>query len=328
MKRMDVRAAFAARNRTADLVAKSDAMRSVLALTERAARSGATVLVWGESGTGKERIARLVHDQSRRADGPFVAVNCKALSPGVLESELFGHAKGAFTGASGDRRGLFEQADGGTILLDEIGEVGEDVQGKLLRVLQEREVRPVGASRSVPVDVRVVAATNRNLRDEVDAGRFRQDLFFRLAVIPIHVPPLRERGAGELLAMARHFLDKSSHAMGRDVRGWSADVERWWLAHRWPGNVRELENMTERAVALASGDTITLDDLLLDAMGPTEGPTSGRTKTLEEVLDEAAARHVRAVLASTRGRRIEAAKLLGVERTTLYRLIKKHGIEQ
>jgi transcriptional regulator with GAF, ATPase, and Fis domain len=232
-----------------EVVTASPAMREVFALAARAARSRATALVCGESGTGKELVARAIHRHSDRVQGPFVAVNCKAFAGGVLESELFGHEKGAYTGASQTRAGVFERADGGTLLLDEIGEIDLEFQAKLLRVLQTREVLPVGGSRARTVDVRVVAATNRDLRAEVTAGRFREDLYFRLAVIPIRLPPLRERPE-DILPLARHFLARWSASSGG---AWA--VEAWLLQHGWPGNVRELENLIERAAVLGARTT-------------------------------------------------------------------------
>src|SRR5262245_8741922 len=248
------------------VVAESPGMREALELARRAAASRSTVLVTGESGTGKELVARAVHYHSERVGGAFVAVNCKALAPGVLESELFGHERGAFTGAERARPGLFEQADGGTLFLDEIGEIEPGFQTKLLRVLQERRVQRVGGSAEKPIDVRIVAATNRDLRAEIAAGRFREDLYFRLAVIPIHLPPLRERRE-DVLPLAHHFLGRWNRELSRSVAGWTPEVERWLLAHPWPGNVRELENALERGVVLARGDRIGFDDLLLDAPG-------------------------------------------------------------
>jgi DNA-binding NtrC family response regulator len=306
------------------IVAESRAMRDVLELVRRAARSPATVLVTGESGTGKELVARSVHYHSDRVGGPFVAANCKSLAAGVLESELFGHERGAFTGAERARVGLFEQADSGTLFLDEIGEVDLDFQSKLLRVLQERVVRRVGAEQPRAVDVRVVAATNRELRREIDEGRFREDLYFRLAVIPIHLLPLRER-PDDVLPLARHFLAKWSRELERSLEGWSPEVEECLLRAAWPGNARELENAVERGVVLARGARLELDDLMVDPAGGPEGVEPAEVG-LREFLDAAAADRIRKVLAETGGRRMEAAQNLGVDRTTLYRLMRKFGI--
>ncbi len=318
-----LRAELAQRYALDAVVSESPAMREVLDLTRRSARSRSTVLISGESGVGKELVARAVHFHSDRVGSPFVAANCKAFAEGVLESELFGHEKGAFTGADRARPGLFERAHGGTLFLDEIGEIGPDFQTKLLRVLQERTVQRVGGSEEREVDVRVVAATNRDLRAEVAAGRFREDLFFRLAVIPIHIPPLRERRE-DILPLARHFLARWNAELGRALSGWSAPVEQFLVSHAWPGNVRELENAIERGVVLARGDEIGLDDLLIDPEAPAgEAP---EVRGLQAFLDAAAAERIRAVLAEAGGVRIEAARRLGVDRTTLYRLMRKFEI--
>jgi DNA-binding NtrC family response regulator len=303
-----------------ELIVVSKQMKDVLALVDRAAPSKASVLLLGESGTGKELIARRVHFASERASAPFLAVNCKAFSSGVLESELFGHERGAFTGASIARAGCFERADGGTLLLDEIGEVDLDFQAKLLRVLQEGEVLRVGGDRPRKVDVRIVAATNRDLRHEVDAGRFREDLYFRLAVIPVQIPGLRER-RDDVLPLAEHFLGGHARASGRSIT-LLEDVRRALLSHTWPGNVRELENAIERAVVLAPHDEIGPENLFLT---PVSAPRESRS--LEDALDRAAESRIRSALAETGGRRAEAASVLGVERTTLYRLMKRLGIE-
>ncbi|MDC0718073.1 sigma-54-dependent transcriptional regulator [Nannocystis bainbridge] len=310
-----------------DIITYSPAMREVLDLAARAARSRATALVTGESGTGKELVARTIHDHSDRALGPFVAVNCKAFAAGVLESELFGHEKGAYTGAAGARAGVFERAGGGTLFLDEIGEVDVDFQAKLLRALQTREVLPVGGTRARPVDVRIVAATNRDLRAECAAGRFREDLYFRLAVIPIRLPPLRERPE-DVLPLANHFLARFAAELGREFVGFHPTVETWLKGHPWPGNVRELENLVERAAVLARAEVITRDDLLLEASAPPPASADpDDALPLQVHLDRAAARRIRLALARAQGRRNDAAAELGVERTTLYRLIKKFGLD-
>ncbi|MEM9552716.1 MAG: sigma-54 dependent transcriptional regulator [Acidobacteriota bacterium] len=308
------------------LVAESAAMRQVLELVDRAADSRASVLVTGETGTGKERIARRLHRGSDRADSPFVAVNCRAFAPGVLESELFGHEKGAFTGAATQRIGCFERADGGTLFLDEIGDVEPDFQAKLLRVLQEGELLRVGGAESVRVDVRIVAATHRDLKAEIAAGRFRDDLFYRLAVLPVHLPPLRVR-RDDILPLARHFLQR--HGSGRRL---APAAEEVLLAHAWPGNVRELENTIERAMVLARCDAIEVHDLWLDQ--PTEPDEDASTVqshegngTLQETLDRAAAVRIRAALAAHDGRRAAAAAELGVDRSTLFRMMKRLAID-
>ena len=321
-----LRAELRSRYQLDSLVAESSAMHEVLELVRRAARSRSTVLITGESGTGKEVIARATHYHSDRVGKPFLAVNCKAFAESVLESELFGHEKGAFTGADRARPGLFERADGGTLFLDEIADVSADFQGKLLRVLQERKFYRVGGTVERAADVRLVAATNRELRSEVTAGRFREDLYFRLAVIPIHLPPLRERQE-DVLPLARHFLTRWNTELSRKVTGWNPAVETYFLRHSWPGNVRELENTIERGVVLARRERIELEDLLIDVNTESPPHEAGiQNENLQTFLDRAAADHVRAVLKEVGGARGEAAKRLGIERTTLYRLMRKYGI--
>jgi DNA-binding NtrC family response regulator len=308
------------------IVADSPRSIELLALVRRVAPSRATVLVQGESGTGKELVARLLHYWSDRVGRPFVAVNCKAFAEGVLESELFGHEKGAFTGAVIGRAGCFERAAGGTLFLDEIGEISADFQAKLLRVLQEGEVLRVGGAEPRSVDVRVVCATNRSLRDEVAAGRFREDLFFRLNVIPIALAPLRERRE-DILPLAHQFLEHQQRETGRALR-FGAEAESALLAHPWPGNVRELENAVERAVVLAREEQITPEDLLLEQLPPAPSADTAMTGsgTLQDCLDDAAAARIRAALAAAGGNRVEAARALGIERTTLYRMMKRLGL--
>jgi DNA-binding NtrC family response regulator len=305
------------------MVAESPKSRELLGLVRRVAPSRATVLIQGESGTGKELVARLLHFWSERVGNPFVPVNCKAFAEGVLESELFGHEKGAFTGALSARAGCFERAAGGTLFLDEIGEISPEFQAKLLRVLQDGEVLRVGGSQTRQVDVRVVAATNRNLREEVTAGRFREDLFFRLNVIPIQIAPLRERRE-DILPLARHFLERHSREAQR-LLTLSAEADTALLAHPWQGNVRELENAIERAVVLARTDRVTPEDLLLEqAPSPAAVSADG---TLQDTLDRAAASRIAAALHAAGGQRAEAARALGIDRTTLYRMMKRLGLD-
>jgi len=314
------------------MIAASAPSLALLDLLRRVAPSRATVLIQGESGTGKELVARMLHYWSERVGRPFVAVNCKAFGEGVLESELFGHEKGAFTGATASRAGCFQRASGGTLFLDEIGEVSPDFQAKLLRVLQDGEVLPVGGAKPIAVEVRVVTATNRVLRDEVAAGRFREDLFFRLNVIPVHLHPLRERRE-DVLPLARHFLARHAAEAGRQLT-FSAETEHALLAHPWPGNVRELENAVERGVVLARGDVITPEDLLLtESTGSTVRATSDGALqsaldgSLQSALDSATADRIRATLDAAHGGRAEAARALGIDRTTLYRLMKRLDIQ-
>jgi len=303
------------------VVAESPGSRELLALVRRVAPSRATVLIQGESGTGKELVARLLHYWSNRVGRPFVAVNPKAFAEGVLESELFGHEKGAFTGAVAARAGCFERADGGTLFLDEIAEIAPDIQVKLLRVLQEGEVLRVGGGEARPLDVRVVAATNRVLRDEIAAGRFREDLYFRLNVIPIELLPLRSRRE-DIVPLARHFLARHAADAGRRL-AFSPEAEAVLAAHDWPGNVRELENAVERAVVLARGDTIVPEDLLLEERAAAGPAADG---TLQDALDRTAAARIRAALDAAGGQRAEAARALGIDRTTLYRMMKRLGL--
>ena len=304
------------------VVAESAKTQELLALVRRVASSRATVLIQGESGTGKERIARLLHYWSDRVGRAFVAVNCKAFAEGVLESELFGHEKGAFTGAVSARPGCFERASGGTLFLDDIGEVSGEFQAKLLRVLQEGEVLRVGGGEPRKVDVRLVAATNRVLREEVSAGRFREDLFFRLNVIPLVVPPLRERRE-DILPLGRHFLQRHASEVGRPL-SLGESAESALVAHDWPGNVRELENAIERAAVLARTSTIEAEDLLLEE-APSRLPARSDS-TLQESLDQATVVRIRSALEAAEGNRTEAARALGVDRTTLYRLMRRLGI--
>jgi DNA-binding NtrC family response regulator len=301
------------------MIAASPRSLELLDLLRRVAPSRSTVLIQGESGTGKELVARMLHYWSERVGRPFVAVNCTAFAEGVLESELFGHEKGAFTGATVSRAGCFQRASGGTLFLDEIGEVGPDFQAKLLRVLQDGEVLPVGAAQPVAVEVRVVAATNRVLRDEVAAGRFREDLYFRLNVIPVHLLPLRERRE-DVLPLAHHFLARHTAEAGRRL-AFAAETEQAFLTHPWRGNVRELENAVERAVVLARTDVVTPEDLLLDETSDGTRPATG--DTLQHALDATTAERIRAALEAARGQRNEAARALGIDRTTLYRLMKR-----
>lgn len=309
-------------------IAESEVSRQVLDLVRRVAHSRSTIMIQGESGTGKELIARMLHYWSDRVAAPLVAVNCKALAEGVLESELFGHEKGAFTGAGAAHAGCFERAHSGTLFLDEIGEIGPSFQAKLLRVLQEGEIQRVGGNRALKVDVRVVAATNRDLDAEVAAGRFREDLFFRLNVIPLRLPPLRERRE-DILPLANFFLRRFAAENQREVR-LSSEAEAALLSHPWPGNIRELENCVERAVVLAQESEIAAADLLLQAplraVKPRPDAGLDTQRTLQEHLDTAAVEYIQAVLAETKGARIEAARILGIDRKTLYRLSKRLGI--
>jgi two-component system response regulator PilR (NtrC family) len=313
-------------------VGQSPAMRRVAELIAKIARTKTTVLITGQSGTGKERVARSLHEQSDRQKGPFLVVNCGALPEALMESELFGHEKGAFTGAQGRTLGLFREAEGGTLLLDEVGELPLSLQVKLLRVLQEKRVRPVGGAAEVPIDVRVLAATNRDIEADVEAGKFRQDLYYRLNVIRVELPPLRER-PGDVPRLAEQFVRTYAREMGKDVRGFTADALRALDAYAFPGNVRELENMMERAVALASGPTIGLGDLPTAVTGNVAGPAAklvdlpeGGIK-LDDVLGEIERRLILQALDKTGGVRTAAAKLLGVTFRSLRYRLEKLGLD-
>jgi len=312
-----------------DRLVRSRAMRSVYALAERARGSAATVLITGETGTGKEVLARWIHAGGPRHAMRFVAVNCAAFPESLLESELFGHCKGAFTGADRDKPGLFELAHHGTLFLDEVGETSPALQAKLLRVLQEREVRPVGGTKARAVDVRVIAATNRALLAEVEAGRFRQDLYYRLAVFPIGVPALRER-VPDILPLARHFLALHGAREGRPGCRLSPAAESLLVTHGWPGNVRELENEVQRALALAEpGALITPRLLSPRVLGVVEALDRGgrRGETLHEALERVEAWLIRRALTHNAGRRAVTARKLGVTREGLYKKMKRLGID-
>ena len=305
------------------IIAKSPQMRRVVELARRVAKVDATVLITGESGVGKERVARLVHEESTRASGPFIAVNCGAITETLIESELFGHKRGAFTDASSDRQGLFETANHGTLLLDEIGEVSPGMQIKLLRVLQEQEIRRVGESKSRPVDVRVLAATNRDLAHGVADGAFRQDLYYRLKVVELAVPPLRDR-RDDILPLARVLLADAAVRMGRKIVGLAPNTVDQLLRYDWPGNVRELENAMERAVALARGNRVNLEDLPEEIRQAFPKPVvNGETvQPLREVEKE----YILAVLDLNGGNQTRTAEQLGIGSATLYRKLKKYGL--
>jgi len=309
-------------------VGDSAAMRHVYAMVTRLCATDVTVLITGESGTGKELIARAVHQRSARSAGPFVAINCAAIQPTLLESELFGHARGAFTDARTQRRGLFLEANGGTLFLDEIGEMPLATQVKLLRALQERVVRPVGSEREVPFDARVLSATSRDLEHEVAAKRFREDLYYRINVIHVQVPPLRARGH-DITLIAEHYIRLFSAQFKREVRGLDPRVEQRLLSYPWPGNVRELKNCMERAVAMCEGPTISMQDLperVLTFAASQFAPSPEQSGELLS-MDEVERRYVLQVLEAVHGSRAEAARTLGFDRRTLYRKLKSYGEE-
>src|SRR5215468_2863011 len=310
-------------DRTYGMVGDSQAMREVYDLVARVAPTTSTVLIQGETGTGKELVARAIHSTSRRAEHAFVTVDCSALAETLLESELFGHVKGAFTGALADKRGLFQAADGGTCFLDEIGEISACVQAKLLRVLQEREVRRVGGTDSVKVDVRVIAATNKDLATLVAQGRFREDLFYRLSVVTIVLPPLRERRE-DIPVLAGHFLQAFRDANEQAPVSIAPETLALLGAYDWPGNVRELQHAIERAAALTANPVLLPEDLppkLVGAVRETAS-TAGSALGLKDVVKA----HIRRVLKMAGWNKKLAAELLGIHRRTLYRLTKRHGI--
>lgn len=308
------------------LIAESAAMRQALDLVARVAEHNTTVLITGESGTGKEVIARAIHRASPRANKAFVGINCAAIPESLLESELFGHVRGAFTGASADKTGLFEAATGGTLLLDEIGEMPVALQAKLLRVLQESEIRRVGDQRTRRVDVRVLAATARDLVKEVKNGRFREDLFYRLNVVSIELPPLRERH-DDIAPLASHFVAGLAKRLGRRL-SLGADTLRWLEEQPWPGNVRELENAIERAAVLFGRETLAPGDFQRGQLPALTDPTStAESGTLEEAVTAAERQAIAAALQATDGNRREAAKRLGVSLRTLFYKMGRHGID-
>ncbi len=307
-----------------ELIGRNPRMQRVYSLIRTVAPASSTVLITGESGTGKERVASAIHRRSPRRGGPFIRVNCTAFAEGVLESELFGHEQGAFTGAVKQRAGVFRKADRGTLFLDEIADLPAATQVKLLRVIQEREVQPVGGDVPLPVDVRLIAATNRDLAGEVKGGRFREDLFFRLNVIPIHLPSLRER-PDDIPHLAEHFLRRFAGECGKEVRGFTERALAQMERYAWPGNVRELENAVERAVVLASDHVIDLGDLPLEVRGSgpsVDGAFQVNTVRLSEVEEIV----IRRVLTRTGWNIKRSAQLLGITRATLYSKIRKFGL--
>ena len=313
-----------------DLVGSSEALLAVQRQIMQAAPSRATVLIRGESGSGKELVARAIHVNSSRKKGPFVCLNCAALSESLLESELFGHEKGAFTGATERKVGKFEAADEGTLMLDEIGEMSPAVQAKFLRVLEGHPFERVGGRQPIEVDVRVIAATNRDLEKAVQEGQFRRDLFFRLRVVEIQVPPLRRR-VDDIPELAEFFLQRYSQETGKKLRGFTARALAKMREYRWPGNVRELKNVVERAVVLSRHDELDLDDLMLSSLatvGDTgELPSDVSPAGFEPItLDELERRHIQRTLRATGGNKSKAAQLLGIERTTLDRKIQRYGL--
>jgi two-component system nitrogen regulation response regulator NtrX len=326
IERRDLLAEIAAMRGRADpeavLLGGSAAMERLRAEIARVAPTDARVLIVGENGTGKELVARALHHGSERADAPFVEVNCAAIPEELIESELFGHVKGSFTGATEDRRGKFEEADHATLFLDEVGDMSPKTQAKVLRALQEGRFARVGSTRAIASDARVLSATNKDLQAEIGRGAFREDLYFRLAVVPVHVPPLRER-AEDIPELARHFLDLASARFGRRPKKLASDTLKALAAHRWPGNVRELKNLIERLMILAPGDEIAAEDLPFAAGADGVPPDA----PLKDARDDFERRYILAALRRHRGNVTRAAETLGLERSNLYRKLKGYGIE-
>jgi len=301
-----------------NIIGRSPAMQEIFELIRRVADAPVSVIITGESGTGKELVSRSLHHNSRRARGPFVAVNCAAIPENLLESELFGSKRGAYTDAHRDRTGLLVNANGGTVFLDEVGELPPQVQAKLLRVLQEREVKPLGSVHTVPIDVRFISATNRDLDEMRSTGAFREDLYYRLNVVQIHIPPLRERPE-DILPLASHLLARAAQRAGQQVKEIGTDVARALLSHHWPGNVRELENVLERAVALSRSDRVEPGDL---PPALRESPTPNAVDAASQAgltLAELEQGYILRVLQDEGGNKTRAAQRLGLDRKTLYR---------
>jgi len=307
------------------VIGKSKAMQKVMDIVRRVSSSESTVLITGESGTGKELLAREIHNHSPRKNAPFVVVDCGALVETLFESELFGHVKGSFTGAHETKHGRFEVANGGTIFLDEISNISLNIQAKLLRVIQEREITRVGGTRPIKVDVRILAATNENLAELVKKGKFREDLFYRLSVVPIHLPSLRERKDDTPL-LVDHFLQRYNKRARKKISTISAAVKKALMEYDWPGNIRELENTIERAVVLSKGDEIELEDLVYHGISSSSSlfhPAGGKYKSLDELEKE----YIKTVLQAEHGNKSKSAKILGIDRKTLNSKVKKYKIQ-
>jgi two-component system response regulator HydG len=311
-------------NRFEELIGESRPIKKVYSLVNRAAQTDVTVLITGESGTGKELIARALHRRSKRKDGPFVAINCSALPETLLESELFGHAKGAFTDAKTARDGLFVQASGGTLFLDEIGEMPIGLQAKILRALEERTVRPVGGNQEVRFDVRIVSATNRDLPLAVEGKTLREDLYYRLNVIQVDLPALKNRGR-DVLLLAQAFIKSFAAEMDREVTGITQPAAAKLLAYSWPGNVRELKNCIERAVTLTETDQLIVEDLPehIQAHKASHVLVTGADEADMVTLEEMERRYIESVLSCVEGNKTKAAHILGIDRKSLYRKIER-----
>jgi two-component system response regulator AtoC len=312
------------RDRLENIIGRSAAMQEIFGLIRRVSASHANILVTGESGTGKELVARAIHAKSPRAHRPFVAMNCAAIPENLLESELFGYARGAHSTARHDRQGLFTEANGGTLFLDEVAELPLVLQPKLLRVLQDGEIRPLGANRSERVDVRIIAATNRDLERQMQANEFREDLFYRLNVIQINLPPLRGR-PDDILPLADHFLAQGRARAGRSVKGWQESTKKLLLGYHWPGNVRELENVVERAVALTDKEFIAPDDLPRALQERTSPDRLAAAMAQGLTLDQLEREYIERILEAEGGNKTRAAMRLGLDRKTLYRKLEEYA---
>jgi DNA-binding NtrC family response regulator len=318
---LEIRSLREAVSMNSNAIFQCEAMKSVVRTVRRVAASDVSILITGESGTGKEVIADLVHTSSARASGPLIKINCAALPRELIESELFGSVKGAFTGAHADREGLFRQAEGGTLLLDELSEMPIDTQSKLLRVLQEKEVRPVGGRTSYKTDCRIIAATNRKPEEAIRDGKLREDLFYRISAVSVHLPPLRERRE-DILPLANAFLKRFSAQANRDIAGYSPEAAERLRAFDWPGNVRQLQNEVQRAVLLCEGKMVESADLSITA-----APSEGGGDTSFTLLEGVERNTIVQMLKETGGNKLETAKRLGIGRQTLYNKIKAYGIE-
>jgi transcriptional regulator with GAF, ATPase, and Fis domain len=320
------------------LIGTSPKIKQVIRMIEKVAPTDSTVLIYGESGTGKELVARAIYANSRQKDGPFFAVDCGTLSSSLLESELFGHTRGAFTGAHKDKEGIFKLARGGTVFLDEISNISLEIQSKLLRFLETREFLPVGAVKTVQVSVRLIFATNQNLEELVTAGSFRADFYYRIYVYPIMIPPLRERTM-DILPIAYYFLTRFNQTMGKGITGFSEDAGQWMTAGEWPGNIRQLRNVIERAVISCEGDLITIKDLPVLSAGEDKGPVSETVPATNEELkrwkkevrkkavDQMEREFVLKALVKNSWNVTRAAGQVGLQRTNFQGLMKKHGIK-
>ncbi len=322
----ELRARLEQRHALSGLIGQSGRMQEVLALLAKVIPSHATVLLQGESGTGKERVAEVIHRNGPRRDGPLVKVNCAAIPEGLLESELFGYERGAFTGAAGPKPGTFELAHGGTLFLDEVGDMAPATQAKVLRVLEDREIVRLGATRSTRVDVRIVAATNRDLAEAVRRKEFREDLYYRLNVFPIVLPPLRERAA-DIPLLVEHFLGELRATVGKAIDGLSSEAMERLMAYSWPGNVRELRNCLERAALMAEGAVIQADDLPLALRLPPEPHCPDEGETLDDRLAQLERQWIVEALRATRGVQAQAARRLGIPERSLWYRVKKYGID-